>query len=283
MKAVFETIEPKKQQQSFMAYHLKLKQFHFWWHYHSEYELTLILKGKGKRLVGDCYQSFSAGDLVLLGSNLPHTWSSDHTLKSSCEAIVIQFSVDFIQSFTQHQECRYIEELLAKSTAGLSFNKSGIEMLHHKIQQLPERKDADRIIGLLSILNELSHQKSKPLSSTYFQPLLGTQYEKRINKVCQFIQKNADETLSLKKVASLVSLSESAFCKFFKRLTGKTYSDYVNEVRIGRACERLLDTDKTIAEAAYASGFESLTYFNRVFLRKKGLTPKQYRKQISVK
>ncbi|MCZ8214762.1 MAG: AraC family transcriptional regulator, partial [Cyclobacteriaceae bacterium] len=200
-----------------------------------------------------------------------------------CEAIVIQFSVDFIQSFTQHQECRYIEDLLAKSTAGLSFNKSGIEMLHHKIQQLPERKDADRIIGLLSILNELSHQKSKPLSSTYFQPLLGTQYEKRINKVCQFIQKNADETLSLKKVASLVSLSESAFCKFFKRLTGKTYSDYVNEVRIGRACERILDTDKTIAETAYASGFESLTYFNRVFLRKKGLTPKQYRKQISVK
>jgi AraC-like DNA-binding protein len=283
MKAVYETIEPKKQQQSFMAYHLKLKQFHFKWHYHPEYELTLIIKGKGKRLVGDSYQSFVDGDLVLLGSNLPHTWASDLTLTSACEAIVIQFSIDFIQSFIRHHECKSIEDLLTRATSGLTFNKAGLEQLLSKIQQLPTQKGTDRIVDLLSILNGLSHRKSKPLSSTYFQPLLGTKYEKRINKVCQFIQKNTDEPLSLKKVASLVNLSESAFCKFFKRLTGKTYSDYVNEVRIGRACERILITDKTIAEAAYASGFESLTYFNRVFLRKKGLTPKQYREEIKVK
>lgn len=280
MKAVFETIEPKKQQQSFLAYHLKLKQFHFKWHYHPEHELTLILKGKGKRLVGDSYQSFSSGDLVLLGSNLPHTWESDLTMKSSCEAIVIQFSTDFINSFTQHQECKSIDELVIKSASGLSFNKIGVDLLFNRIQQLPSRKGADRITELLSILNDLSHRKSKPLSSIYFQPLLGTRHEKRINKVCQFIQKNSNEHLSLKKVAALIDLSESAFCKFFKRLTGKTYSDYVNEVRIGKACELILNTDKTIAEVAYASGFESLTYFNRVFLRKKGLRPRQYREQI---
>lgn len=277
MKAAFETINPQKEDQSFMAYSMKLKQFHFKWHYHPEYELTLILKGKGKRLVGDSYESFSAGDLVLLGSNLPHTWVSDLPVRSLSEAVVIQFSADFIDSFLQHQECSFIHTLLLRSSTGLFFAKMNGDMLVTRIQQLPARRGVERITELLSILNDLSLRKARPLSSGHFQPMIGTLQEQRINKVCQFVQKNSREHLSLQKLSSLVSLSESAFCKFFKRTTGKTYSDYVNEVRIGKACALLRDTDQTIAEVAYSSGFESLTYFNRLFLRKKGLRPSEYR------
>ena len=114
--------------------------------------------------------------------------------------------------------------------------------------------------------------------STYYQPLKGSENEKRINKVCQYLQKHATETLTIHKVAALIHLSPSAFCKFFKRITGTTFYDYVNDIRIANVCSQLLATDKQVAEIAYENGFETLTYFNRIFLKKKNMSPSIYRK-----
>lgn len=283
MKAVYVDISNKNGIQSFVAYDLNVPRFEFNWHYHPEYELTLITKGKGKRLVGDSHENFEAGDLVLLGPELPHTWVSEQNKSQSAGrqgkaiAVVIQFSEKFIEGFLQPAECAGIKKLLAQARVGVHFQKRKIELVNELIAQLPGKAGVEKIAALLNILNGLAQKKYKLLASPFFLRVKGKTNEKRINTVCQYIQKHAGEKISITKAASLIHLSDSAFCKFFKRGIGKTFSDYVNTIRIGNACHLLTETDKTIAEIAFASGFESLTYFNRIFLKKKKLRPAEFR------
>jgi len=279
MKALYENIDKHKQGASFVAYHSVVPYFEFKWHYHPEYELTLITKGEGKRLVGDSYESFETGDLVLLGSGLPHTWSSEPQ-RGGTSAVVIQFSSEFIGSFLRHAEFADIERLLSNASSGLFFpsvqNRNTVTL----IKKLPSRTGIEKVMALLDILRQLSIQQPSALASEFFSPVKGKESEGRINKVFTYIQKQSADGLSLRKAAELVHLSDSAFCKFFKRVTGRTFSDYVNDIRTGNACRLLTETDRTIGEVAHASGFESLTYFNRVFLKKKGMTPGAFRKGI---
>lgn len=280
MKASYEDINTRKGSESFVAYHREVLAFDFKWHYHPEYELTLITKGSGKRLVGDSYENFESGDLVLIGSGLPHTWVSNTVKKSKSSAVVIQFSEQFIQSFLQWPEFADINRLLAESSYGMYFPVKHSRAIAEDIIALPGKKNADRITGLLDILHGLSAQRSSKLASAYFASRKGKETERRINTVCQYIQKHAKEPISLDKTAALIHLSNSAFCRFFKRVTGKTFSDYVNDVRIGNACNLLTESDKTIAGIAFETGFESLTYFNRVFLKKKNITPREFRNRL---
>lgn len=277
MKASLEDISYRKGNQSFVAYHRITSHFDFNWHYHPEYELTLITKGRGKRLVGDNHENFETGDLVLIGPDLPHTWVSDNKTNGKSTAVVIQFSEKFMDGFLQNMECAGVKKLLLRSGQGLHFQKRKTETVLEMIKQLPASEGVEKITGLLNILDHLTQKKHKILASPFFQPLKGKTNERRINTVCQHIQKHAAEKISIKKSAALIHLSESAFCKFFKRATGKTFSDYVNTIRIGNACHLLIESDKTISEIAFACGFESLTYFNRIFLKKKGVRPKEFR------
>jgi AraC-like DNA-binding protein/quercetin dioxygenase-like cupin family protein len=280
MKALFEDIRSKNGNQSFLAYSFTLPSFEFRWHYHPEYELTLITKGSGKRLVGDNYQNYQAGDLVLLGPDLPHTWVSSATKKkTSVSAVVVQFSDTFIQGFLHLSEFRAIAGLLAASSHGLAFSSSN---LAKEVAQLPDKSGVEKVTALVHILQKLSEQKPRKLASEYFHAVRGKQNEKRINIICQYLQKHAVDKVELKKAATLVHLSRSAFCKFFKRATGKTFTDYINDIRIGNVCELLIESDKQISEIAYQTGFDSLTYFNRVFIKKKKVTPRKFREQIKV-
>ena len=280
MKAAYENVEIRKGNTSFVVYHSIVPYFEFKWHYHPEYELTLITKGSGKRLVGDSYENFSEGDLVLLGSGLPHTWASERVEKGKVSAVVIQFSEIFIKSFVQHPEFADVGKLLAGASTGLHFTKENSREIIKKIEKLPSKESVARITGLLSILQLLAQQDGKPLASAFFTSAKGKENEERINKVCRYIQEHSGESISVEKAATLVHLSSSAFCKFFKRVTGKTFSDYVNDIRIGNACHLLTESDKTINAIAFESGFESLTYFNRTFLKKKKSTPGMFRKSI---
>lgn len=275
MKAQFEDIASKKGAESFLTYAFEVPYFEFKWHYHPEYELTLITRGDGKRLVGDSYESYTSGDLVLLGSELPHTWTSDPIKNKKVSAVVVQFPHDFIKRFAGLEEFKSIEALLAAAGRGLFFPDCA--SLRAELEILPARQGIEKITALINILQRLTSHKHHKLSSEYFQAVKGEETESRVNKVCQYIQKHSDEPLSLDQAAALIHLSRSAFSKFFKRATGKTFSDYVNDIRIGKACRLLTETDKAINEISYATGFDSLTYFNRVFLKKKGVTPRQFR------
>jgi AraC-like DNA-binding protein len=278
MNPLFEDIGSKRGANSYVAYRYATAAFPFLWHYHPEYELTLILEGSGERMIGDSHEYFFPGDLVLLGPGLPHTWVSE----MSSAAVVVQFSESFVAPILQFPECDRIRQLLARASQGLAFPAGGLGKgdLMASIMRLPAAKAASRITGLLDVLQTLAGSRvgAQTLASPYFQLQAGKKKEGRIGKVFQYLHRHSADTVSLSEMAELINLSASAFCKFFKRTTGKTFSDYLSEIRIGHACHLLIETDDTISEIAYRSGFESLTYFNRVFLRKKGVRPREFRK-----
>ena len=280
MKAKLEQLSKKNHQQSFICYELKRPSFDFLWHYHPEYELTYISRGKGKRLVGDSYENFSDGDLVLLGPLLPHTWVSNKETKQKCSATVIQFTMEFIEPLFQYQEMSAIKKLLAKAGNGLRFEPGKRNSVVELLQQMTQTKGVETFTSLIRVLQMLTTAKATTLTTVQFKPLKGNESQLRINKVFQYVQAGFREKISLQKAASLIHLSVSAFCKFFKRACGKTFSDYVNDIRVGYACQLLIETDKPVTEIAFESGFESLTYFNRVFLRKKLTSPGSFRKNV---
>jgi len=281
MKAVLEDIKLQKGASSFYAYRFQVPFFEFKWHYHPEYELTYIVKGNGYRIVGNTYENYTDGDLVLLGPNLPHTWTGKAIENENFEAIVIQFSKEFIGAFLGFEEAEQIKTLFENSIRGISFeaNSKWVE----SIKSLTELDGMDKIMRLISVLHELSQTKYKLIAPNTFHTIVSKKSELRINEVCLFIQKNFNTAINLKQVASQIYLTESNFCKFFKKATGKTFSDYLNEIRINEASRLLLQTDKTISQISFECGFETLSYFNRVFLKKKNQTPSVFRNNKTVK
>ena len=278
MKAQLENIPSAKGTSSFYGYRIQVPYFEFKWHYHPEYELTYILKGSGYRIVGNSYAYFGPGDLVLLGSNLPHTWSSKLQEDAPSEAIVIQFSKAFMASFLELNESSSIKSMLEFSDRGLSFATD--EALVAELIALTEPDGMDRVLKLIAILDALSKKPTTLIAPNAFHTIVSKKSEMRINKVCLFIQNNFSQKIALKEVADLIYLTESNFCKFFKKATGKTYSDYLNEIRINEACRLLAQSEKTISQIAFECGFETLSYFNSVFRHKKGSTPSVYRKAL---
>ena len=277
MKPVLETIAIEN---AIHAFAFEMPFFEFKWHYHPEYELTLIVKGNGMRLVGDSYLPFQAGDLVLLGSGIPHTWESDSNSHDTVAAVVIQFSEDFIATFMNSEAFYKIKKLLQVSVRGLFFPNQLTMEIEQKMMTIATEKGVKQITALLNVLNDLAFENYQPLASAIYSPKNSKENETRINTVFNYIKQNAASTILLEQAAASVHLTIGAFCKFFKRMTGKTFSDYVNEIRIGNACTLITQTDKTIAQIAIESGFENQTYFNRVFLKKKNCTPKEFRMQL---
>ena len=280
MKAVLEDIKSQKGTSSFYAYRFQVPFFEFKWHYHPEYELTYIVKGTGYRIVGNTYENYKDGDLVLLGPNLPHTWTGKAIDKEPFEAVVIQFSKEFIGAFLGFEEAEQIKILFDNSIRGISFDANS--KLVDSIKTLTELDGMDKILKLISVLHALSQTKYKLIAPNTFHTIVSKKSEMRINEVCLFIQKNFNTAISLKQVANQIYLTESNFCKFFKKATGKTYSDYLNEIRINEAARLLLQTDKTISQISFECGFETLSYFNRVFLKKKNRTPSVFRNEKSI-
>jgi AraC-like DNA-binding protein len=276
MKPVLEDIKCNRDTSSVYAFRFQVPFFEFRWHYHPEYEITYIVKGSGSRLVGNCYETYNEGDFVLLGSDLPHTWSSKSTEHEFSEAIVIQFSKACIEPFIGFVECQNIKTLLEQSERGIQFHDT--QALLPSLLAVLESHGMERIIKLLSLLEILSDSSRKFITENTYQIVYNEKSERRINKVCLFIQNNYTSKITLKEVADSIHMSESNFCKFFKKATGKTFSDYLNEMRINEACRLITQTDHTINQIAFQCGFETLSYFNRVFVNKKKMTPSNYRK-----
>jgi len=280
MKPRYEDLKALRGSHSFRAFRRVSKQFEFNWHYHPEYELTWVEKGHGNRLVGDHFGHFEPDDLVMIGKDLPHTWASDQAIKGRLSATVIQFDEEILKSFLRLKEFEAVKKLLWRARLGLFFPRRNIQSLIPLVKGLPAKKGVEKVSALLRILDLLTRLKPVTLASLYFEPVRGDLAKNRIIRVHQYIQDNASEKISVSEAAALIHLSKSAFCKFFKRTTGHTFSWYVNEIRIGQAAVLLAESDKTVADICYSCGFESLTYFNRIFLKKKGLSPREFRKKL---
>ncbi len=253
------------------------------WHHHPEYELILILGSTGTRFMGDSIQKFGETELVLIGPNLPHCWKEDADSPSSdSRAYVIHFSQDFLgKEFFNIPEGRQIKQLLDQSRFGLQFCE-GIE--RKCLQQIPhifETADFERVLNLLELLNLLAKSdKFFPLSSSGFSDLFIENHSDRINKVFEYTLANFKEPVELETVAELVCMSRTAFCRFFKKSTGKTYFDFLKEIRLGHACKLLQESDESINHVAYHSGYENMSNFNRQFKEFLNTSPLKYRQTM---
>lgn len=276
MKVKIEHLALAASGASFKCYEVSAPAFEFYWHYHPEFELAHIVSGRGVRLVGDSQEPFSEGDLVLLGPNLPHTWVGERGT-SHCRAQVLQFQPAAVEPLLALPEFLEVKNLLKKSEVGLYFPATDLKGVASLLDPIGVSSGAAAFAHLLLLLDWLARQSAVPLASA--RPLLGMQQEQRIRAVLSYVQEQFAFDISLREAARHAHLSESAFCKFFKRATGKTFSDYVNNVRLSHACSLLLGTDKPVAHIAVECGFENMAYFNRVFLKRRGVSPRLWRRQ----
>jgi AraC-like DNA-binding protein len=282
MKPVFEKIH-NLNDSSFKVINLETKTFDHTYHYHPEYELTLITAGSGHRFVGDHTDTFVSNDLILLGKNLPHCWLDYGQSKHLVSAVVIQFSEDcFGQHFFDLPEMHMIQIMLKRSGKGIQFLKTDDHLLK-ALQTFPTLTGPEQLISFLSILHQLSNSANYSLLSateyTMTQP--DTKFS-RIDKVFDYVSTHFKSEIDLTVTADLVHMTPSAFCHYFKKYTKKTFTQYVNEVRVGYACKLLMETELNISEVCYQSGYNSLSRFNKCFKKITRNTPLHYRKQFNL-
>ncbi|HEU5397032.1 MAG TPA: AraC family transcriptional regulator [Verrucomicrobiae bacterium] len=282
MKPVFEQT-PRAQWESFHCEVVRGDSYHAAWHFHPEYQLTLAIESNGHRLVGDQIAPLHAGDLVLVGSNLPHVWQQDESRggppAGGVHAVIVRFLETFAgRDFLQIPEMDPVRRLLRRAARGLRVTGRTREIVSEKMRQLPDLVGAERIAGLLSILGVLARSKElHPIASPGFLPALDHSDQDRMQRVCNYINAHLSGNIDRARVAREANLSEGAFSRFFKLRTGKTLPQFVNELRVGRACRRLVDDDTKITEVALDCGYANLANFNRRFLEITGVSPRRYR------
>jgi AraC-like DNA-binding protein len=283
LKAEFELV-PKTEQCSLAVREFKLPAFASPWHFHPELELTYIVQSEGKRFVGDRIAPFGPGDLVLLGPNLPHFWHNAPTPSPQLPAhsVVIQFRREcFGADFFSLPELAGAHRLLNAAARGLQFTGKTCDAVAEIMMQMLQWTGLERLIGLLTIFRLLTKAEApRALSSAGFVPCLDERAGERINRAYQHVFTHLAEPMDYQVIAREAGMSLSAFCHYFKRVTGRTLSAFVTEFRVGHARKLLIETPQSVAEVAYASGFETLSNFNRQFRQLTGMNPRQYRNQF---
>jgi len=267
---------------SFQLSEWRLKHFNTPWHFHPEIELTLILEGHGRRFVGDSLEPFAPGDLVLLGPNLPHFWQSESSCTHS-RSLVVQFKPDFLGTdFWTRPEMRRIGRLLARSQQGLSFNDSAVlEPYRHAMAALSSDIGLKGLTGLLHLLDQLARdQRVRPLASRAYPPATNHRAEQRLARIYDYAGRHFARTITLPELAREVAMTPAAFSRFFKRVSKRSPSDFLNDLRIEHACRLLRESDRTVTDIAAAAGFPTLTNFNRRFRERNGTTPREYRQSF---
>ncbi len=270
----------------FSAFARVAAQFPFFWHYHPEYELTLIMNSHGQRLVGDGIADYGPGDLVLLGPSLPHSWRSQPFpggAKKLHRAVVVHFPEDFLgERFLALREMAQVARLLNRAAYGLAFGhtKAGRNSAH-RLTALPSLSPARRLLTLLGILLDLAEEsKGQRLSTIRLRPICRIEDQRRIERICHYLEDRFNQKTDFAQLAGEIHMDQTSLCRFFKRATGRTMTTYVNELRLGAASELLTNTDLSTLEISLQVGFDNYAYFCRRFRRTKGCTPRALRKQF---
>ena len=251
-------------------------------HVHPEYELTYIASSYGTRFIGDNIGMFDAGDLALIGPMVPHHYYNsplDSKSESWGHARVIQFRDDFAGArLFELPEMHKVRLMLKQSAFGLAFPVAVARGVQPLMQQLFESTGPQRIILLLDLLARLAESEYRRLSTISGEDL-EVKPDHRMNNILRYINEHlaTGQPLTLEKAAAKACMNPQSFSRYFRKTTCKCFIDYVNEIKIGKACHMLINTDKTVAEICYDAGFSNLSNFNRHFLRVKKMSPKQYR------
>lgn len=253
-----------------------------YWHYHPEIELVYVNGGTGKRQIGSHISHYTNGDLILIGSNLPHCGFTDKFTGNKSE-IVIQFQPEFINSLTANKpEMHHISLLIERSKFGLAFTGKTKANIGSRIHKLGEQQGFERFLGLLSILHELQgSEEYQILNATGYSMQANVEDNERINRIFNHVKTHFQEAIALDDMAAMAGMTTPSFCRYFKKMSGKTFTTFVNEYRLVHASKLLSENTLSITEICFESGFNNFSYFNKSFKKFTGKTPSDYRNALT--
>jgi AraC-like DNA-binding protein len=258
----------------------------FLYHYHPEYELTVTLGSAGRRLVGSSVADYASRDFVLLGPNLPHTWAAERLQGrgKTAQNCVVHFTCESLGlDFLARRELRDIASLLNRAASGLVFDGAGAEAAAKLMRELGRLKGGQRMITFLTLMQKLATEvRARPILQKERSPVNLERDYVVLAGVVDFIHRRSEATICLAEVAARVGMSVPTFCRFFRRATGMSFINYLNDWRISRACALLAGSACSVLEISERAGFSNLSHFNRQFLRRRGITPSQFRKNIAI-
>jgi AraC-like DNA-binding protein len=274
---------------SFVVFRETGKSFPCPWHYHPEYEIVLVTKSTGRRMVGDNIGFFNEGDLVFMGSGLPHVWINDPAYINGeadgpADAIVIHFLEEFLgETFLQIPEMENFKNFLSLSRYGMVIKGAAKEKIISIMMDMPVMSGLQRLGSLFTIFDVLATtDQYELLASPGFVENTHLKSSDRFSKITEYIMQNFDEDIALPEIASVANMAVTTFCNFFKEHYRQTFVEYLNTVRIGHACKLLSEEDQKIGEVAYECGFNNLANFNRQFKKMKMMSPSEYRRALNV-
>lgn len=284
MKPHFHKV-PVKLENSFSLRHDVKTNFGSVWHYHPELELHYVMKGEGVRFIGDSIRSFSAGEMILMGANLPHTWrcSEKYFEESSCcyvEAVVLQFLPTCLgKDFLSLPEAFLIPRLFEKAKRGLIISGEKKARVAGLLNRILVASEIDRLILLLSILKVLATDvdEDETITSAYTFNQSNASEMARLDKIYSYALANYKKEISLGSIASIANMSETSFCRYFKLMTNKTFSEFLTEIRISHVCRALVENKLPTEVICFDSGFNNISNFYRHFKRVTDLTPYEYK------
>lgn len=258
-------------------------------HFHEECQLAWIIKGSGKRIIGDSIDHFDEDELVFIGSNIPHVWYNTETRSDENKTLhSVSLSLfispkQFLEHLTVFGNLHKIEQLFEKSQRGMFISGKSKTTIIGLLKKATRQHGIRHIITLLQIIDLLSNTiEYKLLSSSSYTNFLQSRDNERMNNIYDYLIKNFKTEISLTDVAAIAAMNPHAFCRFFKSRTQKTLMQFVNEIRIGHACKLLNNKNQTITQVAYNCGFNNVSNFNRFFKMVKNQSPRQYRKELEL-
>ena len=281
---LFKEVSPLSSKDCFILIERQKTNFNFPIHIHPECELNFIENAKGaQRIVGDSIEEIDEEELVLVTNpHLEHAWKDYRNVSKNIHEITIQFHPDLLtDTFLNKNQMISIRQLFRHAERGVAFSRESIAKVRPLLKTLTCENDSFySLIKLLIILHELSIDKGmRELSTGQFAANVMHQpsSDESLGRVMDYLSRHYSEVIRLSEVAEMVNMSESSFCRFFKQHTSKSFIDFLTDIRLGAASRALIDSSLSIAEIGYDCGFNNLSNFNRIFKKKKGVTPSEFR------
>jgi len=251
----------------------------FYWHFHPEFEIVYVEAESGFRHIGDHISKYEGSDLALIGSNIPHL-NFDYGVKTTVDTVVVQMKENFLgQGFFSLPEIEPIKRLFEKAKSGLAFYGETKRLAGEKLKQLTALPHFDQLITLLQVFNLLANSnevlmlKARPVANASV-----LKEQQRLQKVYHFIEANYQNEVDVNAVAELCNLTTAAFCRYFKKSTHSTFTDFLNQFRINQS-KKLLLQGRNVTEACYETGFANISYFNKIFKKVTGENPSAFKKK----
>jgi AraC-like DNA-binding protein len=251
----------------------------FYWHFHPEYEIVYVEAESGVRHIGDHISKYEGSDLALIGPNIPHL-NFDYGVKTTVETVVVQMKEHFLgKDFFSLPEIDAINDLFERAKSGLAFYGPVKKLAGEKLKKLTVQSHFEQLITLLQVFQLLaSSDEYIPLKSRPIANASVLKEQQRLHKIYHYIETHYAQQVNVNEAAKLANFTTAAFCRYFKKSTHLTFTDFLNQYRINQA-KKLLMQDKNVTEACYESGFENLSYFNKTFKKLTGENPSKFRKQ----